>query len=171
MTLADAVLAVMLSLSPPPNWTALPGHAETVDARHARYRSIAADIAAEGHDREGAGLLLAVAFHESGFAHDVDVGRCYRGKGWEGRCDAGRAVCLTQLQLPRREREEARTDRRTCLRLGLAGIRRSLATCRSSTPPHRFAGLSGSCSRGLAGSRRIHAIHVRTSSALAGGAS
>jgi len=171
VTLVDAVLGVMLSLSPPSSWSALPGHAETVDARRERYASIARDIAAEGRDRDGSALLLAVAWHESGFAHDVDVGRCYRGKGWEGRCDAGRAVCLTQLQLPRREREEARTDRRTCLRLGLAKVRKSLATCRHLPPPHRFAGLSGSCSRGLAGSRRIHAIHVRTASALAGGAS
>ncbi len=165
-TLADAVLTVMLALSPPERWTALPGHEEAPAARLERYGAIARDIAAEGRDEAGAGLLLAVAWHESGFAHDVDTGRCYRGPGWEGRCDSGRAVCLTQLQLPRREREAARTDRRTCLRLGLEGIRRSLATCRTSIPAHRFAGLSGSCSRGLAGSRRIHAIHVRASAQL-----
>lgn len=167
MTLADAVLTVMMVLSPPDRWSALPGHAETVDARTARYRSIAADIAAEGRDRDGAALLIAVTWHESGWAHDVDTGRCYRGPGWEGRCDAGRAVCIAQIQAGRRDREEARTDRRTCLRMGLAGVRRSLATCRTSTPQHRFAGLSGSCARGLAGSRRIHAIHVRASSMLA----
>ena len=150
MSLADAVLGVMMMLSPPERWTALPGHAETVDARAARYASIARDIAAEGATTEGAALLLAVTWHESGWAHDVDTGRCYRGPGWEGRCDSGRAVCIAQLQVGRRDQEKARTDRRTCLRLGLQGIRRSLATCRTSAPMHRFAGLSGSCSRGFA---------------------
>lgn len=168
MTLADAVLSVMLALSPPERWTAVhPSHAETSEARLARYRSIAADVADVAGDRDGAALLLAVTWHESGWAHDVDTGRCWRGPGWESRCDAGRAVCIAQIQAPRRERERARTDRRACLRMGLAAIRRSLATCRTSAPPHRFAGLSGSCSRGLAGSRRIHSIHVRVVSALA----
>ena len=166
MTLAEAVLQVMLVLSPPDRWTALPGHEETEAARHARYASIATDIAATAPDLPDAARLLAVAFHESGFAHDVDTGRCYRGPGYEARCDGGRAVCLVQLQLPRRQRERARTDRRTCLELGLAGIKRSLATCRTATPPHQYAGLSGSCSRGLAGSRRIFALVRRTDSGL-----
>jgi hypothetical protein len=108
-----------------------------------------------------------VTFHESGWAHDVDAGRCYRGPGYEKRCDSGRAVCLAQLQLPRRERDRVAGDRRACLTRGLEAIRRSLATCAKSTPPHRFAGLSGSCSRGLAGSRRIFAIHRLTASRLA----
>ena len=166
MSLAAAVLRVMLVLSPPDRWSALPGHEETTEVRAERYASIARDIAAEGHTREGAALLLAVTWHESGWAHDVDVGRCYRGPGWEKRCDAGRAVCIAQLQLPRPQREEARTDRRTCLRMGLVAVRRSLAVCRRSAPPHRFAGLSGSCSRGLRGSREIFAIHGRVASAL-----
>ncbi len=166
-TLSAAVLAVMLQIAPPEKARALPGHEETDDARRDRYASIAEDIAATGGDREGAALLLAVAFHESGFAHDVDTGRCYRGPGYERRCDSGRAVCLVQLQLPRLEREEARTDRRACLTRGLAAIRRSLATCAKSIPAHRFAGLSGSCSRGLAGSRRIYGIRERVAASLA----
>jgi hypothetical protein len=167
MTLTEAVLSVMMALSPERSWTSLPGHTESVEARRARYAAIANDVVAVGKDRVGAALILAVAFHESGFAHDVDEGRhCYRGPGYEARCDSGRAVCMMQLQLPRREREEARTDRRVCFSRGLAATRRSLATCAASTPPHRFAGLSGSCSRGLAGSRRIFGIHRRAGSAL-----
>lgn len=165
-TLSEAVLAVMLQMAPPEKARALPGWEETTEARTARYGAIAEAIADVGETPDGAGLLLAVSFHESGWAADVDAGRCYRGPGWEARCDSGRAVCLVQLQLPRREREKARTDRRTCLSMGLAAIRRSLSTCASSTPPHRFAGLSGSCSRGLAGSRRIHAIRRRVDGLL-----
>lgn len=163
MTLSAAILAVMLSL---PSARPMPGHEETAEAMRVRYASIAADIAAVVTTPEDAALLLAVTYHESAWAHDVDTGACYRGPWWERRCDSGRAVCIAQLQLPRREREEARTDRRTCLSMGLAAIRRSLSTCASSTPPHRFAGLSGSCSRGLAGSRRIHAIRRRVDGLL-----
>jgi hypothetical protein len=166
MTLAEAVLAVMLQLSPESRWTALPGHEESASDRRARYASIAADLAAVAPDAGDAARLLAVAWHESGFAHDVDVGRCYRGPGYEKRCDAGRAVCLIQAQPPRRQRELLRTDRRACLAFGLAAIKRSLATCARNSPEHRFAGLSGSCSRGLAGSRRIHALVRRTDSGL-----
>lgn len=167
-TLADAVLTVMLALAPPGKARALPGHEETTEARTARYAAIARDIAAVGEDREGAALILGVAFHEGGFAHDLDEGQhCYRGPGWERRCDSGRAVCAMQLQLPRKQAEAARTSRRVCFTLGLAAVRRSLATCSANTPPHRYAGLSGSCSRGLAGSRRIFAIHRRVVGLLA----
>lgn len=167
MTLAEAVLTVMLSLAPPDQARPIPTHEETADARRARYVAMATDIAAVGKDRDGAALILAVAFHESGFATDLDEGQhCYRGAGYEKRCDTGRAVCAMQLHLPRKQAEEARASRRVCYTLGLAAVRRSLATCASNAPPHRFAGLSGSCSRGLAGSRRIFAIHRRADAAL-----
>lgn len=158
MSLSAAVLGVMLSM---PSARAVPGHAESEDTRRERYASIAADIAAVSSGASDAAVLLGVTYHESGWAPDVDAGRCYRGPGWEARCDAGRAVCIAQLQLPREAREEARTDRRACLRRGLAAARQSVARCRSAAPAHRYAGLSGSCARGLAGSRRIHALIER----------
>lgn len=164
MTLAATILAVMLSLPAP---RAMPGHNETADQRRDRYASIAADVASVAEDAESAALLLAVAYHESGFARDVDIGPCYRGPGWERRCDSGRAVCLTQLQLPRAERARAVADRRVCLTLGLAAARRSLATCRHLAPELRLAGLSGSCSRGWAGARRMHSLRRRMASGLA----
>lgn len=166
-TLAEAVLVVMTALSPESRWTAMPGHDEAVEARRERYASIARDIAHVAGNRHDAALLTSVAWHESGFAHDVDVGpTCYRGKGYESRCDAGRAVGLTQLHLTRAEAAKVRADRRYGLTLGLAAIKRSLATCAKNAEPLRFAGLSGSCARGHAGSRRIHAIHVRIDGAL-----
>ena len=36
---------------------------------------------------------------KSGFAPDVDAGSCYRGLGWERRCDGGRAKSMWQIQV------------------------------------------------------------------------
>lgn len=163
MTLSAAILAVMLSL---PSARPMPGHEETAEAMRVRYASIAADIAAVVTTPEDAALLLAVTYHESAWAHDVDTGACYRGPGWERRCDSGRAVCIAQIQAWRRERERARTDRRYCLERVLVSARRALATCRHLPPEVRLAGLSGSCSRGWAGARRMHALRARMRAGL-----
>src|SRR5512139_1111558 len=110
----------------------MPGHEETDDAKRARLTSIAEDAAAVALDpdvrplfagplgREAtAAAILAVAYHESGFAADVDSGRCYRVGAFKSRCDHGRAVCLMQIQ------NADIADRRECFRVGLAGLRRS----------------------------------------------
>jgi hypothetical protein len=162
IALADAVLTVMLALSPPERWTALPGHEEAPSARLERYGAIARDVAEVAKTPAAAALLVAVTYHESGWSFDVDRGECYRGPGWEKRCDAGRAVCIAQIQAAPAQHEAARTDRKACLRQGLTGIRRSIHACsKGPGDPLRFAGLSGSCTRGHAGSRRIHALHRR----------
>lgn len=167
MTLADAILGVMLAMSPPDRWTALPGHEETVDARRARYASIAADIAhVSGGDVVDAARLIGASFHESGWMRDVDGRECHRGPGYESRCDAGRATCIVQIHVTQKQRADVLADRRLCLSMGLAHIKRSLATCKHLAPAERYRGLSGSCLRGGPGSRRIHALVTRSESAL-----
>lgn len=94
--LARTILAAMLLLSPPERHRAPPGWEETPEQARERYASIAEDIASVARNRIEAGALLGVAWHESGFAADVDAGDCYL--GWRGRCDDGRAVSLWQLQ-------------------------------------------------------------------------
>jgi hypothetical protein len=175
-TIAAAALAIITAFAPPERASterSFPGWKESSAERRERYASIAADVEAVvsepgapavlGNRLEAATLLTAVAFHESGFARDVDLGPCYRGADGRGaRCDSGRAVCLVQIQArAARDRDELQRDRRACLRRGLRAIATSLATCKSNSPQHRLAGLSGSCSRGLKGSREIWALYQR----------
>lgn len=108
--LASLALSALLTLSPlsTPR-ESLPGWEETESARAARYASISEDVATaatdacgergEGCRRWAVATLLGIAAHESGFAPDVDAGRCYRGRdGKGGRCDGGRAWSMWQLQ-------------------------------------------------------------------------
>jgi len=168
VTLAEAVLSVMMSLSPPDRWTALPGHEETVDARRARYASIAADVAAVADERNAStsdvALIVSHQLHESGWAKDVEApGGCFQGGKWKGRCDSNRAACVHQIQAGRRRNAVLRADRRECIREGLSALRRSLATCKTNAPAHQLAGLSGRCAgaAALAGSRRIWTIWTK----------
>lgn len=161
-TVTALVLSAMVQLAPPERAAtekAFPGWSETVEARAARYAAIAHDVAEVAESPAEALRIVAVIHHESGFAADVDAGQCYRGvDGRSGRCDSGKAVCLAQLQpMRRKDREAARTDRKACLRQAVVAIRRSLTMCATNSPEHRYAGLSGSCSRGLRGSREIYA--------------
>jgi len=143
-TLEDRTIAAMLRLSPldSPRET-FPGWEETADQRRARYVSIAHDVAvavAEGCidrsdeavcQRSATAFLLGVAWHESGFAFDVDspLG-CYR-KGWHvRRCDRGRSVSLWQLQYGTKEERAAwKADRLLAARAALRFIRQSLGAC------------------------------------------
>lgn len=164
-TLAEAVLTVMLQLSPESRWTAMPGHAETVETRRERYASIARDIAEVAGDRGAStsevALIVAHQFHESGWAPDVDGPTgCVQDGKWKGRCDSNRSACVHQIMAGPKRNRVLRTDRKECIREGLAALRRSLATCKQNAPAHRLAGLSGRChgTAALAGSRRIWTI-------------
>ena len=134
--IAEAAFAAMLALAPPellaelPQWS---GHEETAVEKRARYTAIALDLEEAVLDspplpgmnrRRTAATLLGIAFMESGFAHDADLGPCV-GK----RCDAGRAACLLQVQAPAEERARLFADRRACFRRGLDVARRSLVSC------------------------------------------
>lgn len=165
---------------------AFPGWGESVAERKARFRSIAEDVEAVVFDEDEptiyrgpqgraqtAALLLAVAYHESGFMPDVDLGPCYRGKNGKGsRCDSGKAACLMQLHADYGRTPDGHTldelfkDRKVCLRSGLRLLRRSIGQCRSNPPEYRLAAYaSGRCDRGLQASKDLFAIAVKLQTA------
>lgn len=144
---------------------AWPGWEETPDQRRARYWGIARDawaVAGEpeapqlGTRAQTAAAILAVAFHESGFAPDVDRGPCYRGGSQGRRCDSGRAFCMMQIQMTHAGRTpegytgaELFQDRRKCLRAGLRQLAASQAQCGRHGWSLRFGiYASGSCTVG-----------------------
>lgn len=166
------IVSLMTTISPPgrdAQVQRLPGWAETEDERVQRYNEIAAALVdvvfdteeepLEGTTREQtARILLAIAWHESSFAKDVDIGPCYRGKGYEKRCDYGRSVCMMQLHAPGRTtiagftRSELVGDRRTCFRAGLRVAQQSFTTCRKPyTQLNLYA--TGYCDRGTSNTR------------------
>lgn len=134
--------------APPTTRPVFPGHEETLEQTTGRYAEIAADIVRivgeqpppDGMSRaDGAALLLGMAIGESGLSADVDSGRCYRGKGWEARCDHGRARSIWQTW-------EQCSTRLECGRIAYRLLRRSLAACRALPAEHRLSGYgSGRC--------------------------
>ena len=165
------LFSLMVAFAPPEaraNSAQLPGHEETATQKEARYQSIADDLYAVAYDpnetplfkgnkgrARTAALLLAIAYHESGFAHDVDIGPCYRGRDGQGaRCDHGRSACVMQIHIGDKttaqgySRDELFADRKKCFRAGLALVRRSLSECRHLDSKHRLnAYASGVCTR------------------------
>src|SRR5512147_2209962 len=133
------ILSLLVFLASPEHRAALPaypGWKETAQQRTARYESIAEDIAATTTSPREQALLVAVAYHESGFAPDVDLGPCYRGpKNDSGRCDGGLAVSMWQIQAVGEDARELFADRRRAARRALAAMRRSAAHCTEHPPP------------------------------------
>src|SRR5512142_1412193 len=95
-------LAFMLAVAPPGT-----RRGETREETIARYTQIATDAVAVAYDPANAplfggtggrartaGLMLAVAFHESGFRRDVDFGI-----GPSSRGDSGQSWCLMQIKV------------------------------------------------------------------------
>lgn len=175
-TIIAAYVSVMQSLAPAERVTRLPqlpGWEETAQERTERYESIARDLyrvlekepalfpGEQGKHRTAA-WILGVAFMESGFAKDVDVGPCYRGsKKYAGRCDSGRSACMLQLMVSGGTTHEGYSkadlfaDRTKCFTSGLRRMRKSMDNCVKLGGPEaalsQFA--SGSCVRGLRESR------------------
>lgn len=124
---------------------------ETREEQVVRLTAIVADVESVTSSTEERLLLLAVAQHESGFNRTVDYGPCP--PGW---CDDGRAACLLQIQATEAARKRLFADRRACLTEGLRRLRASLSMCSGSSRQHRLAAYaSGSCERGLKGSREL----------------
>lgn len=163
------ILAVLLALAPHGRVRPPPGWQETHAAYEARLTSVAQDIAAVASTESDAAALIGIAWHESGFAADVDAGTCYRGPGWESRCDAGRAVSLWQLQDRSYERrEKMRASRRLAAKEALRRAKASTQQCAQNEPALRFAlYASGSCGHGLRTARELFHAFVKARDLLA----
>ncbi len=169
--LANAAFAILLALSPlSARREALPGWAETADARAWRYASIAADVATAvedacagraGCERWALPLVLGIAWHESGFAADTESpDGCYRGHDGRGpRCDGGRAATMFQMQGSREERALWLGDRVAATREALRRALRSWSACRALPVDARLSAYAGGrCSsegRAAAASREL----------------
>lgn len=129
---------------------------ESRDERAARFDDIARDVAltvqedggGHGAQRRAAALLVGIAWHESGFARDVDLGPCDPARVRAGGCDSGRAKGLWQIQA-----YEVPT-RKDGARLALRLARRSLTACRALSVPERLAAYAGGTCESLGGRAR-----------------
>ena len=179
------LFSLILSFSPPEGpgrADPLPGHEETVAEKTARYASIAEDVYSVVYDPDTqplyagpkgrartAILVLAIAYHESGFSQDVDGGPCYRGAdGLSPRCDFGRSACIMQINVGDGTSPEGYTkaelfaDRKKCIRSALARIRSSMGECKHLDEKHRLnAYASGVCTRGDEQSEELWSLAQR----------
>jgi hypothetical protein len=176
--IAAWALAAMLSRAPPERYAVAQeafGGGETAEERGARYEAFAADLAVAV--RRGAplfrgprgraltaGVLMGVAFHESGFARDADVGPCRSDGPHRLRCDGGRAACSLQVLVGDGvtaegwTRPELFSDRTKCFASALAKIRKSWRACGHLAPHLRFAVWNaGTCTHPI-GQRRSSQI-------------
>lgn len=170
--LANAIFAVLLRLSPlaAPR-SSFPGWAETETERAWRYASIATDIAEAATDacgergpgcrRWAAMWLLAVSWHESGYAPDVESpSGCYRGRdGRSPRCDGDRAATIFQMQGSREERALWLGSRVAAAREALRRINRSWSACHALPEVARLSAYaSGRCVLDGMGAKRAREL-------------
>jgi|SRR5271166_807204 len=157
--LMGLALAILNFLSPVHHpRVVLPGWDETSSQRADRYLDIANDVSVvanemcDGHKACAVStvyMVLGIAWHESGFAPDVDLGNCYRGVDGRGRrCDGGRSHSMWQLQCMNGSQtcEEGRvfdTDRRAAIHEAIRRMWRSLKACSFSRNEERFAVYAG----------------------------
>jgi hypothetical protein len=185
------IMSLMVQVAPPERLAAvpqLPGWEETVEEKLERYESIAKDLYEVAYDPKTrplyggergramtAATILGIAFHESGFAADVDKGPCYREGKFRERCDGGRSACLMQIQIgdgttALRHGVEGLSqvdlfrDRKACFRAGLSLVRRSFASCAKAGSDAKLAAYaSGRCDNpmGIVRSRELLGIARR----------
>jgi hypothetical protein len=139
-------LAIMLSWAPP-GLSRIKDAVETPAAGAARYAEIAraaARVAFDPMERppvagprarsQTLAVMLSVAFHESGFRRDVDLGLGPLARG------TGVDSCLMQIRVGRGTTVEGYShadlvgDRDKCFRAGLRALRRSIGACRGFAP-------------------------------------
>lgn len=148
MTLEAWALAILLAKAPLSiaDLPAYPGWEETQAERLERYQGIAHAAVEVGRTRTTVAKLLAVSFHESGWARDVDLGPCYRGKdGKSPRCDGGRASCMMQVRtdVHRWKSEDLFASREACFRAGLELLNRSGKACAKLGPLYAYDSYTG----------------------------
>lgn len=175
--LAALALRILLVLSPlrQPRET-LPGWAETPWERGARYVALADDVAGAVEDacsgrpsceRWALPVLLGIGTHESGWAPDVQAGKCYRLGGHWRRCDGGRAKGPWQVLASAKEGAAWATDVRLGAGVALRQARRSWNTCGHLEPALRWASYArGRCDDpdGQRLSRELHSAIERAMS-------
>ncbi|HTN92080.1 MAG TPA: hypothetical protein VL242_50770 [Sorangium sp.] len=151
----DSVIAwavgIMVTWAPP-GTSLIKDAIETPEAGRARYHEIASAAAKVAYDpelkplfggprgrAETMALLLSIAYYESGYRRDVDlgIGKLSRGSGLDS--------CLLQVRVGAgrtREgwsHEDLVADREKCFRAGLALIRRSFGACRKQDARDRLS--------------------------------
>ncbi len=162
------VFLAMLAHAPVERLPQFPGHVETLPQQLARYGEIAAAITdvCEGESRtprDCAALLVALAWGESGFARDADVGPCRNDGAYRSRCDGGRAASVWQAHAYGADDagpitvERLFADRRLAARQALRAARGSLRMCRHLAPEDRLAALGGTCTPGKSQRARYRA--------------
>lgn len=154
-TLAATVLRLLTEVAPPSRFAEIPTYPEareTVEERSDRYAAIAWDVAtvaiegarSERGQRRAAAVLLGIAWHESGFAKDVDLGPCAPARVKKGGCDGGRARSLWQIQGWTGE------GRQDAARVALGLARRSMTACRHLPRNGQLSVYaSGTCQSGI----------------------
>lgn len=178
--LAAYAFSVIVGVASPPKMVKLSWVTETEAEMTARYDQASKDLATVVTDPAEepiwpgpngrlatARLLLAIAWHESGFMRDADVGPCDQ-KG--ARCDHGRSFCMAQIQVGTGKTAEGWTgqdlfqDRTKCFRAALHLVRKSFHACEAQPEVYRLAAYaSGMCDRlsGQARSREIMVLYGR----------
>lgn len=147
-SLATWLLTVML-VTVPPGKSRVPQEArETAVQGKARYAAIARTIAQVSLDpkekplfsgpdgrRKTAALMLAIAYYESHWRRDVDLGIGPRARG-----GGGRYHCMMQIGVPKGKTPEGWTpkqlvqSRQRCFRRGLHLLQRGRRLCDSAGP-------------------------------------
>ena len=168
----ELVLAAMLSL---PQYAG-DRHADpTVEDRARLYRPTAEAISEVATNRTEAAALIALGYHETGFARYVLDGHCEQGPVG-ARCDGGRARgpwqvwawCKAGWAAPDGSREAIREQARCAVRLLRSSSASCARVCRSTGAGCRplLAAFSGYAGRGCEWPRA--AARVRTAGLVEG---
>lgn len=168
--LSALVFSWLLTTHPPDRFASIPTYPEaqeTSEERTERYLEIANDIAeaalehAPKTPKRAAALLYGIAWHESGFAKDVDLGPCAPARLAKGGCDSGRAKSLWQIQ------GYTLTSRKDAARLALRLAKRSFQACRALPEHQRLASYAAGTCLSRVGQARSEEVWTLFSKVLA----
>jgi len=166
------IVSAMVAWSPPGREHLIPEAKETEEATMGRYEDIAKSLVQVTYNTENnpvfsgdfgrartTMLLLSIAYFESGFRRDVDLGLGKVGSG-----DHGRSHCLLQINMGVNRTDttylqhligkewsvnDLLQDRTKCFFTGFSMVTKSFVACRSLPLEERLAGYaSGDCSKG-----------------------
>lgn len=188
------VVALMISLAPPDRPHFVPEAQETPDLAKARYNDIAKAMVNVAYDPtfrplysgtrarlRSLSLIFAIAYMESGFRRDIDLGLGRHRLGKMGWNDHGRSWCMMQVNLGKNGDTSASNtsqgwsgldlvqDRQKCFMAGAEVLRISMGSCPGASEGDRLrVYASGSCDKGEHESRVRMRRARQTYSALVG---